>query len=191
MAVSVDVSDPFEELCEAEDTTLVALVRDGRREAFDEIDRRYRGKLCRFLARHTMGPEHAEEIAQQALVKAFISIEALRRTDRLSGWLYQIAFRLAVDEIRRDRPEQLDITEATALVDVRSEEMETEPSNLWSTAEKVLKPDEYSAIWLKYVDGYKVDSIAKIMGRTRISVRVLLFRARKKLLHVLDREAEG
>lgn len=178
-------------LSEVEDTALVELVRKGLREAFDEIDRRYRAKLCRFLARHASGPDHAEEIAQHALVKAFLSIETLRRGDRLSGWLYQIAFRLAVDEARKERPEQLAASEAAALVDRRPTiELEPEADNLWTIAERILKPDEYSAIWLKYVDGYKIDSIAKIMGRTRISVRVLLFRARKKLLPALTLEGD-
>lgn len=174
---------------EAEDVKLIGLVRRGNREAFDEIDRRYRKKLCRFLARHTSGPEHAEEVAQQTLVKAFMSIDSIRRQDRLSGWLYQIAFRLAIDESRKVSPRLMDIDETTELVDphpAATEKEELETDNLWSVAERILTPDEYGAVWLKYVDGYKVDSIAKIMGRTRISVRVLLFRARKKLLPVLS-----
>lgn len=180
-----------ESLHNAEDEALVGLVREGRREAFDEIDRRYREKLCRFLARHTTGPEHAEELAQQALVKAFLSIEKLRCHDRFSGWLYQIAFRLAVDETRKGRPVQLDLGDAIQLIDHRTDVADTpDQTNLWDIARKILKPDEYSAIWLKYVDGYKVASIAKIMGRTRVSVRVLLFRARKKLLPALSREPE-
>lgn len=180
-----------ENMAQVDDVTLVDLVREGNREAFDEIDRRYREKLCRFLARHTRSPEHAEELAQQSLVKAFISIDTLRRQDRLAGWLYQIAFRLALDEARKSRPELLDVDESLELVDRRTETTEPDgsldSSNLWKTAEKVLSPDEYSAVWLKYVDGYKVAMIAKIMARTRISVRVLLFRARKKLLPALAR----
>ncbi len=120
-----------------------------------------------------------------------MSIETLRRQDRLAGWLYQIAFRLAVDESRKNRLERLDANVARELVDHRGEgetaSGEIESENLWKTAEQVLSPEEYSAIWLKYVDGYKVATIAKIMGRTRISVRVLLFRARKKLLPALTR----
>jgi RNA polymerase sigma-70 factor (ECF subfamily) len=176
-------------LFRVEDVTLVDLVRRGHREAFDEIDRRYRGKLCRFLARHTASPEDAEEIAQQTLVKAFQSIDSLRQEDRLAGWLYQIAFRLAVDESRKSMPIQLNMEESVLLVDRRTEESQPiiDSNNLWATAEQVLTPDEYGALWLKYVDGYKIASIAKIMGRTRISVRVLLFRARKKLLPALSR----
>lgn len=179
-------------LTDADEATLVGLVRDGQREAFDEIDRRYRRKLCKFLARHTSGSAHAEEIAQRTLVKAFISIETLRQHDRLGGWLYKIAFRLAVDEARKGTgPVLLDLRQSEEIVDHRGN-VENEPKetdNLWTVARKVLNANEYSAVWLKYVDGYKIDSIAKIMGRTKISVRVLLFRARKKLLPALAKSS--
>ncbi len=175
----------------AEETMLVGLVRQGNREAFDEIDRRYRGRLRRFLARHTTSPQHAEELAQQTLFKAFMSFETLQREDRLGGWLYRIAFRLAVDESRKPVTRFLDFEESQNIVDHREDDSAPETNdggNLWTTARKVLKPNEYTAIWLKYVDGYSVDSIAKIMGKTRISIRVSLFRARKKLLSVLASE---
>lgn len=175
-------------LSEAGETTLVDLARQGNREAFDEIDRRYRPKLCRFLARHAEEKDLAEEIAQQTLVKAFISIPSLKRQDRLGAWLYQIAFRLAIDEGKKKNLILLDDQETSTIVDPRSESDGDESDNLWSTARRVLTVNEYSAVWLKYVDGYKVDSIAKIMQRTRISVRVLLFRARKKLLDALKPE---
>lgn len=185
---------PSMSLTDAEETTLVGLVREGRREAFDEIDRRYRRKLCKFLARHTSGSAHAEELAQRALVKAFMSIDSLRRHDRLGGWLYKIAFRLAVDEARKgEGPVLLDVRQSEEIIDHRSATDETSPietDNLWATARKVLNASEYSAVWLKYVDGYKIDSIAKIMGRTKISVRVLLFRARKKLLPALAKSSD-
>ncbi len=175
---------------QAEDRVLVGLVCCGSREAFDEIDHRYRSKLRRFLARHATDPEHADDLAQRTLIRAFTAMPTLREADKLSGWLYQIAFRLAVDESRKKPPSAVALGTAKKLIDPKtvSTERAEDDENLWSTAEKVLTPDEYGALWLKYVDAYKVDAIAKIMGRTKISVRVLLFRARKKLLAVLSKE---
>ncbi len=173
---------------DANDHDLVELVRGGDREAFDEIDRRYRPKLRRFLVRHAADSEHADDLAQRTLIRAYTAMDTLREGTKLSGWLYQIAYRLAVDESRKTPIPEVQLDATVKLIDpktVESPAQDDEPDNLWTTAEKRLKPDEYSALWLKYVDGLKVDAIAKIMNRSRISVRVLLFRARKKLLAVL------
>lgn len=184
-------------LRDAPDSALIGLASRGDREAFDEIDRRYRPKLCRFLQRHASGTTLAEELAQRTLIKAFVSLETLKKRDRFDGWLYQIAFRLAADEARKPSyTKQLDELRTRKLIDYRSEVRETfdvdADGGVWTLARRILSANEYSAVWLKYVDGYKVDSIAKIMQHSRISVRVLLFRARKKLLEALqDDENNG
>jgi RNA polymerase sigma-70 factor (ECF subfamily) len=175
-------------LQKADDSRLVALVQSGSLDAFDEIDRRYRGKLRVFLLRYTGSSEEAEEWVQMALIRAFRAIGQLRAQEKLSSWLYAIAFRTAAGESRKKRPvsrcalERIDPhSDPSELVDRRERKI-----NLWKIARRVLDADQHAALWLRYVEGHSIRQIAKVMHRTRVSVRVLLYRARKRLAPYLE-----
>ena len=59
----------------------------------------------------------------------------------------------------------------------------TGPSDeIWRTAERVLGAEAYRALWLRYADEMPVRDVARVLGRTVVSTKVMLFRARKKLL---------
>ena len=168
---------------------LVSMARSGHREAFDEIDRRYRGRICRYLRRHTNGLAHAEELAQQTLIRAFEVIDQLRLGDRVGAWLYRIAYRLLIDDSRKRRPHApLDVDlVGTGRQAVDSLIAEEEKADLWRIARQTLSPDEYVAVELRYVENFNIAEIANIMSRSQVSVRVLLHRARNRLLpHLSD-----
>ena len=172
-----------------DDRTLVELLRQGNEDAFTVLHERYRRKLCVFLRRHTDDHIQAEDIAQNAFLKAFQNIETLRDGTKFKSWLYTIAYRIAVDDARKKR----EITMDDSSVEQKSGEKlpddiaisNEERANIWTVAQNILTPDEFSAIWLRYAEDEKVESIATIMNRSNGSVRVLLYRARKKLLESL------
>ncbi|MBR4833160.1 MAG: RNA polymerase sigma factor [Thermoguttaceae bacterium] len=85
------------------DQRLVERFQTGERAAFDEIVRRYRPRLLRFLRWRTRSLEAAEDLTQETLMKAFASLETLRSGAFLSGWLRSVAFRTALDSARRRR----------------------------------------------------------------------------------------
>ncbi|HBT75444.1 MAG TPA: hypothetical protein DEB39_00645 [Planctomycetaceae bacterium] len=168
-----------------DDGTLVEMVRNGHREAFDEIDRRYRGKIRRFLIRETVSRDHAEDLTQQTLFRAFRDIRNMPATEELGAWLYRIAWRFLEKETNSSGFEaisSIDCIHSPETDPAEVLERRDENTDLWILAGKILTPDEYTAVWLKYVDDRKIDQIARTMSRSRISVRVLLFRARRKLL---------
>ncbi len=172
-----------------DDATLVKLTQGGNIEAFEEIDHRYRKRLCAFLAKRTSCFSHAEDIAQRALIKAFQAIHSLQSGEKLAAWLYRIAFRLALDDARQRRPRQMN--EDHEILDRKKSPLEIllqeeEKKNIWLLAKKILTPDEYTSLWLKYAEDLKIDAIGEIMNRTAGSVRVLLFRARQKMLKFLE-----
>ncbi|MDR1492170.1 MAG: sigma-70 family RNA polymerase sigma factor [Planctomycetaceae bacterium] len=167
-----------------EDAGLVSLVRGGSREAFDEIDRRYRGRLFCYLCRRTNCAAYAEEIAQQTLIRAFEVIKQLKFDEKIGAWLYRIAYRLLVDDSRRKKefssvaPDSIAVSYPVAGALIAEEEK----ANIWEIARKTLTHDEFIAIELRYVEDFNIAEIAKIMSRTQISVRVILHRARNRLL---------
>lgn len=191
------------------DERLVERFQTGERAAFDEIVRRYRPRLLRFLRLRTRSLETAEDLTQETLVKAFASLESLRRGAFFSGWLHRVAYRTLVDSTRRRRLDVASFDEnadgktsdaasnavfATKTTPCRPSGTEfdvaspdervaqaDERENLWRVARKILTPKEFKTLWLRYVDGASDAEISRELGFSEVAVRVALTRARQKL----------
>ena len=153
--------------------------------AFAELVGRYEGRLLNFLLRRVPCAADAEDIVQEAFLRAWQSIDRYDPTWEFSTWLYTIARRLAANEVaaakRRARlqpttPAAARSTDPSQIVADRESQ-----SNLWTIAQRILNPDQQTALWLRYAEHLSVQDIASVLGRTRVSVRVLMFRARKAL----------
>ncbi len=162
---------------------------DGCRLSFDELVNRYSEKVLKFIYTKTRSLECAEDIVQDAFVRAWQNIEKYDPKYSFSTWLYTIAIRLTQNHFRKKRPiavedEILDCRSqcTTTAIDhlIREEQKEI----LWQTAAK-LKPDHYNLLWLKYVENQSIEEIAKTTGKSQVSVKVSLHRARAKLAKML------
>ena len=169
----------------ADELRLVRRAQGGDRLAMEELARRFRPRLVHLLRRRTGCWADAEDIAQQALMRALQRIDRHDGRRRFSVWLYRIALRTAADHHRKARPEPgLD---SSSLCDPRGHDPQEAAAdgelreNLWSTAQQVLSVDQYSALWLRYTEEMSIKDMARVLGRTRISTRVLLHRARQRL----------
>ena len=202
------------------DERLIERFQSGERAAFDEIARRYRPRLLRFLRLRTRSLESAEDLTQDTLMKAFASLGSLRRGEFFSGWLHRVAFRTFVDSTRRRRLDVVSFDENegvggagnAALKDVfalpatprrpsgdefDSASPETrvlradEGENVWRVAREILTAKEFKTLWLRYVDEATDAEIALALGATPGAVRVALTRARQKLIARLRVKAGG
>jgi len=92
------------------DDRLVALAREGREAAFEEIVRRYRGGLVPFAAAFAPS-DRAEDVVQESLVRAWEALRTSESEIRLKPWLYTIVRNRALNARRDTRThEQLDET---------------------------------------------------------------------------------
>lgn len=202
------------------DERLIERFQSGERAAFDEIARRYRPRLLRFLRLRTRSLESAEDLTQETLMKAFASLGALRRGEFFSGWLHRVAFRTFVDSTRRRRlnvasfddnkenggagngaskgvfvlsgtsrrPSGAEFDDASPEARaVRADEGE----NVWRVAREILTEKEFKTLWLRYVDEASDAEIALALETTSGAVRVLLTRARQKLIVRLRTKTGG
>lgn len=85
------------------DILLMLRVRDGEPETFNVLVERHRNELIGFLYRMVMNHAIAEELAQDAFLRAYRSREAYQPTAKFTTWLYSIAMRLALNWIRDNR----------------------------------------------------------------------------------------
>jgi RNA polymerase sigma-70 factor (ECF subfamily) len=173
---------------------LVARARSGRRDSFDELVVRYRPRLVAFLARRLPDAGDAEDVAQETFLRAFDHLERYDPARPFATWLFTIGKNVAANHAvaarRRAVHEQAVADQASAAAPPAAQvpaavaspgELDA-PGDLWQRAAQVLRPDAYRMLWLRYAQGLSVQEVAAEMSRSAVAIKVMLFRARRRLL---------
>lgn len=172
------------------DEALAAAAARGDRAGFDELIDRHAGRLLRYVQARLGNRHDAEEVVQEAFLRAWGAIGRFDGRWRFSTWLYTIARREAVDVVRaRARRAGGDEGVKPAAVAPPPARPDGEPGpGVWDVASEVLGREEFEALWLRYVEDRTPREIAMITGRSAVAVRVRLHRARER---VRERLGEG
>jgi RNA polymerase sigma-70 factor (ECF subfamily) len=158
--------------------------------SYEELDRRLRPRLVYLLRKRTGSREDAEDLTQQALMRAYEKIDQYDPRHSFRSWLFTIAVRLAIDAHRRNRIDAtartVDYVTDTAPGPAERVHQQDTQSRLWALADRVLDPTQRTALWLHYGEQLRAGEIGKTLGVSAVHVRVLLFRARRTLMAHLD-----
>jgi RNA polymerase sigma-70 factor, ECF subfamily len=159
---------------------LAVRARDGSRGSFDELVVRYRPRLVAFLAGRLAAAADAEDVAQETFLRAYDHLDRYDPARPFSTWLFAIGKNVAANHAlartRRDAHEQ-DASPLDSTVDGASAD-----TGLWERAAAILRPDAYRILWLCYAQGLTVREIATELDRSTVAIKVMLFRARRRLL---------
>ncbi len=143
------------------------------------------------LHKRTGSREDAEDLTQQALMRAYEKIDQYDPGRSFRAWLFTIAVRLAIDAHRKDRvgatANGIDHVADTAPSPAERIYQKDTQRHLWALADRVLDPTQRTALWLHYGEQLKAGQIGLALGVSAVHVRVLLFRARRTLMAHLDR----
>ncbi len=170
---------------------VVKLVRqndnDARRELFEAYYRRTFAVAYNILRRR----ENAEDITQDAFIKAFQNIHQLHDSEKFGAWLSVIASNLARNYLKREKrmviTDDLPVFEANDSVDsTEAEALRSLEIDRVRKAIKELPPEHYQVIVLQYYDDLKVEEIARLLKIRPGTVKSRLFRARQKLVAFLE-----
>jgi RNA polymerase sigma-70 factor (ECF subfamily) len=169
------------------DEQLAIQAQAGLIASFERLVGRVQVPLVHFLIRRTRCPADAEDLAQDALVRAYRNLASYSPKWRFRTWLFTIAHRLSINWAQRSRRERKDpaVLEAAASNGPEPSELlvaEEGRRSLWDAAARWLEKDEVSALWLHYVEELSTAEVARVLGRSRMAVKTMLFRARKRLL---------
>ena len=185
------------------DQMLVERVQKGDKSAFDLLIRKYQHRIISLVSRYVSDPAEAQDVAQEAFIKAYRALGKFRGDSAFYTWLYRIAINTAKNWIvaRNRRPPSSDIDAVDAEqydMDSRLKERGT-PENelLREEIEKTvfdaiaeLPDDLRTAIMLREIDGMSYEEIATTMDCPIGTVRSRIFRAREaideKLKPLLD-----
>ena len=142
-----------------------------------------------YLARITGDRTLADDLLQDTYYRFLRAERAFDSETHRRNYLYRIATNLAHDRHRRNRvaaPVPIPAeNEPGALADASDLAAETERRTDLSRAMATLKPRERQMLWLAYAQGSSHEEIAESLGLRKNSIKILLFRARKKLASAL------
>ena len=143
--------------------------------------------LRRFLLALCVGHrDDADDIAQEALIKAYLARDKIRNDEKLCAWLYRIAYNTFLDHQRSGWNRRTDLDAAEQMPGGLRADDAFQYQELYA-AIGTLPLKEKSAILLFYVSGYSVKEIAKITGSSQLAVKQQLSRGRSKLREILER----
>lgn len=139
--------------------------------------------------------ESAEDITQDAFIKAFQNLHQLRDRDKFGPWLAVIASNLARNYLKREK--KITYTDDLACYDRGDAVPETEEQALREmeienirAAIRTLPFEQYQVVVLQYYYDLKVDEIARLLKISSGTVKSRLFRAREKLSLILEQKEE-
>ncbi len=172
---------------------LIKRIRDGEPQAFSILVGHYQQPLYNLILQIVSSPEDAEELTQDAFVKAFKKLGSFRGDSGIFTWLYRIAYNTAISAARKRKTVFHDFDDKTMnnipdeLVDevLNREEDETLLHSMKVAIEQ-LRPEEKALITLYHLQGRSVCEIATIMKITNDNVKVKLFRTRKKIALLIN-----
>jgi RNA polymerase sigma-70 factor (ECF subfamily) len=173
------------ELEQLDEEELVCRAQAGCGESFGVLAERHRPGLLRMLAGRARGPLEAEDLVQESLARALENIGSYRPTGAFGAWLFTIAARLAASDGRRRREVAGPLAEpadGSAADPAAAVARDQERRNLWEAAKSTLPPAQYEALWHRYGRELPVRQVARAMRITTLHARVLLHRARRRLL---------
>jgi RNA polymerase sigma-70 factor, ECF subfamily len=186
----------------ADDRTLVARAQADDRDAFEELIRRHQQRVFAVAARILRKREDVEDISQQVFVKAFFSLKRFDQRAAFSTWLYKITVNECWDLLRKKKVRPLvydsDLSEdQSRQVSASDGSRSTEPDILdrIEARERVdrllagLDERDRLMLILKEVEGMSIEEIGEVMEINANTVKVRLFRARKRMV-VASRQKE-
>jgi RNA polymerase sigma-70 factor (ECF subfamily) len=185
------------------DQQLVERVQAGDKAAFDLLVRKYQHRVLKLVSRFVPDAAEAEDVAQEAFIKAYRALASFRGDSAFYTWLYRIAINTAKNALVSNRrrpvdfdldlqdPEQYDRHARLRDGDTPEGVLLTEEiRNVVERAMEQLPEDLRTAIVLRELEGLSYEEIAEAMDCPVGTVRSRIFRAReaidKKLKPLLD-----
>jgi RNA polymerase sigma-70 factor (ECF subfamily) len=181
-----------------DDTSLIREAQRGNRVAFEELVRQYDRAVLR-LALHLTGSEQdAQDIYQEAFLKAYRNVGSFRFECSFYTWIYRIVTNLCLDHLRKRQVRKEDaavsvdaegneynmmdrVADARPGADPERDLMRRELGSKIAAALGKLTPRERLVFELKHYQGLKLRTIGEVLNTTEETAKNTLFRATQKL----------
>ena len=181
-------------MTEVTDQQLVERVLAGNKNAFNLLVLRYQHRVAALIGRFVHDPQEAEDVCQEAFIKAYRALPLFRGESAFYTWLYRIAVNTAKNYLvsRNRRPpasdvdaNEAEVTEIGAVMrDIESPEGSLQTEMLKQAIHEAIEelPDDLrTAFTLREFSGLSYEDITEVMGCPVGTVRSRIFRAREAI----------
>ena len=182
---------------QASERRLIVRAQKGDHEAFRALVERHQRRVFSVVAHLLRRPADVEDIAQQVFLKAYLALPRFDFRAAFSTWLYRIAVNECYDQMRRQRAQKAAGDSEVQLGDPGELERLAGPgqrsSGIARAAEarqlveallERLAPDDRTLVTLRELEGFSIEEIAKMTKLKANTVKVRLFRARRRLVEI-------
>ena len=190
-------------LSRADDTLLIREAQRGNRAAFEELVRQYDQPVLRLALNLTRSEQDAQDIFQEAFLRAYRNLGSFRFECSFYTWVYRIVTNLCLDhlrkkQVRKEEPPVAVDKQGTEydLLDRQADEragsnperdlMRRELGHRIGRALERLTPRERMVFELKHYQGLKLRTIGEMLNTTEDTAKNTLFRATQKLRATLS-----
>jgi RNA polymerase sigma-70 factor, ECF subfamily len=184
-----------------DDMALVHACKSGDVNAFEQLVKRYDGRLLRIAQHITHNREDAQDAVQEAFLKVFRKLTQFRENSQFSTWLTRITVNESLMKLRKQRSsrevsidEGFQSEENTAPFDLAAwspnpEELYRgfELRNILRTALQKLQPGLRVVFVLRDVEGFSTEQTAEVLELTHAAAKARLWRARLQLRELLSK----
>ncbi|GJM28459.1 MAG: DNA-directed RNA polymerase sigma-70 factor [Cyclobacteriaceae bacterium] len=176
---------------ELADTELIDQVRSGSTRAYQTLVERHQDYVYTISYRIMGNREDAEEVSQDVFVKAYNGLKNFQGHAKFTSWIYRIAMNTAISYRRKKKIpletiedyKQFDQGEISNMVDYQR----LEQRKFLQIALNSMLPDDVSVLTLFYFKELSLEEMSEITGIGVNTLKVKLFRARKRLSTALNR----
>jgi RNA polymerase sigma-70 factor (ECF subfamily) len=176
-----------------DDRAAVRRARDGDDSAYAELLARHRDRVFSFLLRLLGSAQDAEDVAQEAFVKAFSRLDSYDSARPFLSWLFGIAHHAALDHLRARRPAALSLDDPDGAPDPADPGPDAEAAagaaldaELIERLLSALPPLYREPLVLRHKEEMDIPEIARVLSLPEGTVKVRLFRGRDMLKRKLE-----
>lgn len=182
-----------------QESQLIDLAAKGDHAAFTSLVELHQDRLFASMLQVTGSPDEAEEVVQEAFIRAFVKLDSFQGHSQFFTWIYRIAFNAALSRKRRHRAKvSLDqLREAGGTELVVDQQQADEPLLQRERVEAVrralqdLSEDHRAILVLREMEGFSYEEIAEIIQISIGTVRSRISRARAQLKLILESSDES
>ncbi|HLT32420.1 MAG TPA: sigma-70 family RNA polymerase sigma factor [Aquaticitalea sp.] len=179
------------------DEHIINQINEGDTKAFAILVERYKDLVFTLTIRMLKNREEAEEVSQDTFIKVYKSLAKFKGESKFSTWIYRVAYNTCLDRLKKNKRQlnEVAIDEFTEhklkTLDDALEHLEKhEQQRAIQDCLQQLPSDDSFILTLFYFEDLSLDEISKIVSIDANTVKVRLFRSRKRLATILRKKLE-
>ncbi|WP_299218270.1 sigma-70 family RNA polymerase sigma factor [uncultured Aquimarina sp.] len=169
------------------DDTYIDSVLSGNIEAFSYFIKKYKNMAYSISLSIVKDEQYAEEVTQDAFMKAFNGLKSFNRTAQFRSWFYRIVVNESFLRLRSLKKRKTFVyieEQSDAILEEQFEEISKDHTDKIHKVLSLLDPKESLALELFYLQELSINDVTIITGWTTANTKVILHRARKSVRQI-------